>query len=72
MNSEQIDNGAAASEAQWADNATPMWTPECWHKSPREMQAEAAAINHACHTHAAFHSTKHDNPPLPPNRMRLL
>lgn len=39
------------------------WAPEAWSKSPEAMCSEAAAINRACHAHAAAHATKHDNPP---------
>jgi hypothetical protein len=44
-------------------NAGGIWTPECWHKSPEQMIAEARAMNAACFAHVAAHAHKHSNPP---------
>lgn len=64
------DDQAAAPYWDGADHTC--WTLEAWRKSPRQMQAEAAADLKACMASVAGPAKRHDNPPLPPNRMRLL
>jgi hypothetical protein len=66
------DGDDAAAMAQWADNAQPCWSLEAWHKSPRTMQAEASMMNHAAYASVAEPAKRHNQPQLPPNRMRLL
>lgn len=61
-----------AGEAVWSDAGGSVWTPECWHKSPQQMQDEAKAGLFAMYQSLAGPAKKHNNPVLPPNRMRLL
>ena len=39
------------------------WTPECWHKSPDQLIAEAKASNAAGYSEAFSNAGKHSNPP---------
>lgn len=60
------DNDDATAMGLWnkADDGT--WKPECWFKSPEQMQAEARAMNNAAFAHAASMAGKHSNPPNMP------
>lgn len=64
------DDHAAAKV--WDAASASEWTPEAWHKSPLQMQAEAQNMNHAAFEHAAMNAKKHSNPPCMPTSMRPL
>lgn len=44
------------------------WKPECWSKSPIQLQEEARAMNHAAFASAAANAGKHSNAPNMPHQ----
>ena len=62
------DDNAAAPLWDGADDGT--WSPECWHKSPLQMQEEARAMNEAAFASAAAGAGRHSNPPAVPTHLR--
>jgi len=41
------------------------WTPECWHKSPEQLQEEARAMDIAALNGAVIASYARSDPPAP-------
>jgi hypothetical protein len=66
------DDDDKAAMAQWEDNNQGTWRLEAWSKSPRQMQDEERAMNRSYMGMVAGPATKHNQPRLPPNRMRKL
>ena len=55
-------DGAEAG-ALWAEADDGTWKPECWSKSPVQLQEEARAMNEAAFSAAARTGGRHSNPP---------
>jgi len=65
------DQDDAAGMDLWALEGSPgIWTPECWHKSPEQLQDEARAMNESAFASAASGATRHSDAPLPPSHER--
>lgn len=65
------DEDDAAASALWRlEGSHGIWTPECWRKSPVQLQEEARSMNESAFAGAALNARKHSNPPNMPNRMR--
>jgi len=59
------DEDEHAGEAAWDEANASEWTLAAWHKSPRALCDEAAALNHAAYASAAAAAGKHSQPPVP-------
>lgn len=65
------DSDDAAAEAIYTLEGSPgVWTPECWRKSPEELEEEARAMNMSAFAGVALGAGRHSNPPNPPTRLR--
>ena len=64
------DEDEHAGEALWGDADDGTWQPECWSKSPIQLQEEARAMNEAAFASAAAGADRHSNPPLYKSHLR--
>lgn len=58
------DNDDAASDHYLSElsGVSGIWQPECWSKSPEQLQSEARAMNLAAYSSSCAAGTKHSNP----------
>jgi hypothetical protein len=63
MPNEDIDQGEGAMHYPFEGTGGP-WRPQCWTKSPEQLQEEARMLNNAAFASAAAAAGKHDNPPI--------
>jgi hypothetical protein len=63
-----VDEDEKAGRSLWGlEGSQGFWRPECWDKSPEQLQSEAKSMNAAAFSQAAVNGGKHSNPPASDN-----